>query len=81
MTSLRVRPFHSRAAPLVRVPVTDGKPGVRAQNEIETWTQALKAYDEDDHAKALDLFGVRVCAEPRVPSSRVPENGPDPVAD
>ena len=30
------------------------------QNEIETWTQALKAYDEDDYAKALDLFGVRV---------------------
>ena len=30
MTSLRVRPFHSRAALLVRVALTDGKPGVRA---------------------------------------------------
>ena len=47
----------------------------REQNEIETWAQALKAYDEDDYAKALDLFGVRV------PNHRVfqsSENGLDP---
>lgn len=70
MTSLRVRPFHSRATPLVRVALTDGKPGVRGQNEIETWTQALKAYDEDDYAKALDLFGVRVPNHGAFQSSR-----------
>ena len=27
--------------------------------ELETWVDALKAYDEQDFDKALDLFGVR----------------------
>ena len=44
------------------------------QNEIETWAQALKAYEEDDFAKALDLFGVRV---PRPPCP-LSVNGLDP---
>lgn len=27
--------------------------------ELETWAAALKAYDEQDFEKALDLFSVR----------------------
>jgi hypothetical protein len=27
--------------------------------ELETWASALKAYDEEDLEKALDLFSVR----------------------
>ncbi len=27
--------------------------------ELETWSGALKAYDEEDFEKALDLFSVR----------------------
>lgn len=26
--------------------------------ELETWASALKAYDENDYEKALDLFSV-----------------------
>jgi hypothetical protein len=28
--------------------------------ELETWASALKAYDEEDFEKALDLFSVSV---------------------
>jgi hypothetical protein len=27
--------------------------------ELETWASALKAYDENDYEKSLDLFSVR----------------------
>ena len=30
-----------------------------SQAELETWVAALKAYEEEDFEKALDLFGVR----------------------
>lgn len=29
--------------------------------ELETWAAALKAYDDQDFEKALDLFSVRLC--------------------
>lgn len=29
--------------------------------ELETWSAALKAYDEEDFEKSLDLFSVRIC--------------------
>jgi tetratricopeptide (TPR) repeat protein len=33
--------------------------------ELETWAAALKAYDEEDFDKALDLFSVRLpCRRP-----------------
>ena len=28
--------------------------------ELETWAAALKAYDEEDFEKALELFSVRL---------------------
>lgn len=31
-----------------------------SQAELETWVAALKAYEEEDFEKALDLFGVRL---------------------
>jgi hypothetical protein len=37
--------------------------------ELETWAAALKAYDEEDFEKALDLFSVRcdvLCSVPAV---------------
>lgn len=30
--------------------------------ELETWASALKAYDEEDFEKSLDLFSVRFCS-------------------
>jgi hypothetical protein len=30
------------------------------QAELETWAAALKAYDEEDFEKSLDMFSVRV---------------------
>ena len=33
-----------------------------SQAELETWVAALKAYEEEDFEKALDLFGVRLPA-------------------
>ena len=35
-----------------------------SQAELETWVAALKAYEEEDFEKALDLFGVCLPAPP-----------------
>jgi hypothetical protein len=29
------------------------------KSELETWANALKAYDDNDYEKSLDLFSVR----------------------
>ena len=35
-------------------------PDMSLKAELETWASALKAYDEGDFEKALDLFSVRI---------------------
>jgi hypothetical protein len=34
--------------------------------ELETWAAALKAYDENDYEKSLDLFSVRSSSRPPI---------------
>jgi tetratricopeptide (TPR) repeat protein len=34
------------------------------QLELETWASALKAYDEEDFEKSIEIFGVRLLGSP-----------------
>ncbi|KAF8475456.1 hypothetical protein JB92DRAFT_3134523 [Gautieria morchelliformis] len=62
-----------QGGPIIINPSTRVVPLTAQQAEIQTWAAALKAYDEEDFEKSLELFNVRVASHSTVDLAHLPQ--------